>query len=250
MRRGFDLDHVGLAVRDVSGPMRALIGDWGAMLVSGGGAAGFRAVQIRLGDRHSGMTVELLEPANVERSDFLARFLDRHGDGPHHLTFKVPDLAAELERLKNLGFSPIGVDLSDSFWKEAFLLPREGHGTVVQIAESEFWNLESAWEPAVAGHPLGDGWWPAPPDRGRTRAVLERVVIGAPVVEETAGFFLEVLGGEVSGRGNGWVEIAWPGGGRIMVEAGTPPGIRRLELSGVQPGEWTVAGARFLSRGV
>ena len=35
------------------------------------------------------MTIELLEPWAVEQTDFLERFLARHGDGPHHLTFKV-----------------------------------------------------------------------------------------------------------------------------------------------------------------
>ena len=84
-------------------PRNVLVSELGGTLVSGGDAAGFRAMQIRLGDLVAGMTIELLEPWNLDRSDFLVRFLDRHGDGPHHLTFKVPDLAAELERLEQSG---------------------------------------------------------------------------------------------------------------------------------------------------
>ncbi len=164
--RRCDLDHVALAVRDAVPPRDRLISELGATLVSGGDAAGFRAMQIRLGDLTTGMTVELLEPWNLDRSDFLVRFLDRHGDGPHHLTFKVPDLAAELKRLEEIGLHPVGVDLSDANWREAFLHPRDSHGTVIQLAESEVWRFELAWDAARAGEPAGRRWWPEPPPRG------------------------------------------------------------------------------------
>ena len=36
-------------------------------------------------------------PGEPEDNPFLRRFLDRHGPGPHHLTFKVPDLASALD---------------------------------------------------------------------------------------------------------------------------------------------------------
>jgi hypothetical protein len=164
--RRCDLDHVALAVRDAVPPRDRLISELGATLVSGGDAAGFRAMQIRLGDLTTGMTVELLEPWNLDRSDFLVRFLDRHGDGPHHLTFKVPDLAAELKRLEEIGLHPVGVDLSDANWREAFLHPRDSHGTVIQLAESEVWRFELAWDAARAGEPAGRRWWPEPPPLG------------------------------------------------------------------------------------
>ncbi|MGZ5383490.1 MAG: VOC family protein [Acidimicrobiia bacterium] len=243
----FDLDHVALAVRDVTQAMNQLIGDLGGTLVSGGDAAGFRAMQIRIGDLAKGMTVELLEPWNLDRSDFLSRFLDRRGEGPHHLTFKVPDLAAELERLEGIGLRPVGVDLSNPMWREAFLHPRDSHGTVVQIAESEVWRFELAWESARAGNPAGTQWWPDPPVRGGVSAVLERVVMESGDVQLTAGFFIEVLGAEVTAHHVDLVELVWPGGGRITIEAGTNQGIRRLEVSGTREVDRVVAGTRFTS---
>ena len=246
--RRCDLDHVALAVRDAVPPRNVLVSELGGTLVSGGDAAGFRAMQIRLGDLVAGMTVELLEPWNLDRSDFLVRFLDRHGDGPHHLTFKVPDLAAELKRLEGIGLRPVGVDLSDENWREAFLHPRDSHGTVIQLAESEVWRFELAWDAARAGEPAGRRWWPDPPARGPVPAVLERVVMESSKVGLTAGFFIEVLGAEVAAHDAEAVELVWPGG-RITIEEGPVPGIRRLELSGTEPMDRIVAGTRILGVG-
>jgi hypothetical protein len=240
-----DLDHVALAVRDAVPPCNVLVSELGGTLVSGGDAAGFRAMQIRLGDLVSGMTVELLEPWNLDRSDFLVRFLDRHGDGPHHLTFKVPDLAAELKRLEGIGLLPVGVDLSDENWREAFLHPRDSHGTVIQLAESQVWRFELAWDAARAGEPAGRRWWPDPPGRGPVPAVLERVVMESSKVGLTAGFFIEVLGAEVAAHDAEAVELVWPGG-RITIEEGPVQGIRRLELNGAGDLDRVIAGTKFV----
>ena len=225
--------------------MGVLVAELGGTLVSGGDAAGFRAMQIRMGDLTAGMTVELLEPWNLERSDFLSRFLARKGEGPHHLTFKVPDLAAELERLERIGMRPVGVDLSNPMWREAFLHPRESHGTVIQIAESEVWRFELAWESARAGEPVGRRWWTTPPRRAADPVVLKRVVMESRTVQVTAGFFIEVLGAEVGDHDGDVVDLIWPGG-RIRIEEGPDQGVTRLEVSGAGPLDRIVAGTRIV----
>src|SRR5262249_19769599 len=90
------LDHVALPTRDAGAPLATLVGELGGTVLSGGLAVGYRPMQVHLGDARSGMKVELLEPWAVESNDFLDRFLTRHGDGPHHLTYKVDDLDATL----------------------------------------------------------------------------------------------------------------------------------------------------------
>ncbi len=227
--------------------MEVLITDLGGTLVSGGHGRGFRAMQVRMGDLQEGMTVELLEPWEPDTSDFLSRFLDRHGEGPHHLTFKVPDLAAELERLEGIGLDPIGVDLSNPLWREAFLHPRDSHGTVIQIAESEVWRFDLAWEAAQAGEPAGTPWWPAPPDQGPVHAVLDRVVLESGDVGRTAAFFVEALGAEVSGQDVDQADLVWPGG-RITIETGPGRGIVRLEVSGAGAFDHVVAGTRIVGK--
>ena len=61
-------------------------------MIFGGQSIGFRPMQVWVGTHDGdGMPVELLEPWAVDRNDFLARFVARHGAGPHHLTFKVAE---------------------------------------------------------------------------------------------------------------------------------------------------------------
>jgi methylmalonyl-CoA epimerase len=45
--------------------------------------------------------LELLEPAEPDSA--IARFLDKHGEGLHHLALRVPDLESAVERLLAAG---------------------------------------------------------------------------------------------------------------------------------------------------
>ncbi len=71
--------------------------------------------------------------------------------------------------------------------------------------------------------------------------MLERVVMVSDDVGLTAGFFVEVLGAEVAAHDADSAELLWPGG-RISLEAGPLPGIRRLEMSGAGAFDRVVAG--------
>jgi catechol 2,3-dioxygenase-like lactoylglutathione lyase family enzyme len=252
-----DLDHVALATRDVADALDALVGELGGLVIFGGNNVGFRAVQVRLGDRaDEGLNVELLEPWEVDAHDFLARFVDRHGDGPHHLTFKVDDLERVLAEVDAFGLRPTGVDLSSPNWKEAFLHPKDANGTVVQLAEahgmpSREEMLKEVRSSGPAGHPR---WWPDPPPRVDRSPRLRRVVMRTPALLDATDLFTGVLGGRRVGAGEGWTELAWPGGGRVAFEhrPGTDPGVDRVEVEVSGPGllgERLVAGTRFVVNG-
>lgn len=242
------LDHVALATRDARPALEQLVGDLGGQILSGGHALGFRPMQVFLGDTDGGMKVELLEPWEVEHNDFLDRFLARHGDGPHHLTFKVDDLEATIDRVRTLGYTPIGIELSDPIWREAFLGPKEAHGTVVQLAESSS-PLRSPLEEYRAARQHGPGgepvWWPEDLVRGATAARLRHVVLRTPTIDATTQFFTGVLDGTVAGGDDHGVSLTWPGGGCIRLEADrdAAPGVDRLEVVGPGPARTlTVAG--------
>jgi catechol 2,3-dioxygenase-like lactoylglutathione lyase family enzyme len=247
-----DLDHVALAARDIGDALDTLVGDLGGLVIFGGNNLGFRAMQVRLGDVGEGLNVELLEPWGVEDDDFLERFVARHGAGPHHLTFKVTDLREQLAELEAVGVPPVNVDLSNPNWKEAFLHPRDAHGTVVQLAESHGFPgraelLELVRERGPDGHPR---WWPEPPPRADRAPVLRRTVLRSPSVPDAAALYAGVLGGRQVDAGEGWVELGWPGGGRIAIEHRPgEPGVDRLEVdvAGDAPDrELTVAGTRVV----
>jgi len=255
-----DLDHVALATRDAGPAVRMLAGELGGLVLFGGQARGFRPMQVLLGDETAGMRVELLEPWDTAANDFLERFLARHGDGPHHLTFKVDSLGNTIERLRSAGYRPVNVDHSDPDWQEAFLLPREAHGTVVQLAQTvhqfatESGFLDHVRRHGADGHPK---WWTDPPPPGDRRGVLERVVMRTPSLDTAIAFFAGMLGGDVEQADDHHADLVWPGGSRIRIEVRTEvhtetqqPGIERLEglvFGGVgDPVEMEVAGARLV----
>lgn len=254
-----DLDHVAIAMRDVSDALKTLVGDLGGTILFGGSTVGFRTLQVFVGDGSRGMQLELLEPWEVESNDFLERFLVKHGDGPHHLTFKVADLASEIDRVRADGFELVGIDLESPWWKEAFFLPKQAHGTVVQLAQSawqvptrdmkEFVELRRIGGPRGPFEGADRRWWPEPPPRAENEAFMQRVVVTTPALEETSDFFGRILRGEVHESGAGWVELKWPGGSHIRVEErqnGTR-GIDRLECVHDGPlSERIVGGARFV----
>ena len=238
-----------LATRDAPAALRVLVGELGATVLSGGQFPGFRPVQVRLGDGSRGMTVELLEPWETAANDFLARFLDRHGDGPHHLTIKVDDFDAALDAVRATGRDPVGVNRSDPSWLEAFLVPREAFGTVVQIAaQPPDDGFGARFARARANGPeAGPAWWPSLPARVSGAVGLRQVVLRTDDLQAGRAFFGELLGGQRVADGPGFVELRWPGGGQLRLEAGDgPPGVTRLELDGVAP-ERVIAGTRFVS---
>src|SRR5438067_7239672 len=129
-----DLDHVAIAVERWADAWPCYAVDLGGRWKSGGQGPGFAPAQLAYGN---GMKVEVIAPNDVHRNDFLRRFLDRSGPGPHHFTFKVDDLRAALDVVDAAGHRPVNVDLRDPTWKEAFLHPKDAAvGVVIQLAES------------------------------------------------------------------------------------------------------------------
>ncbi len=89
------LDHVAVAVERWADAWPRYAVELGGAWSSGGFNVGFGPAQLRFAN---GARVEILQPWEPEENPFLRRFLDRHGPSPHHLTFKVPDLASAIDQ--------------------------------------------------------------------------------------------------------------------------------------------------------
>ena len=229
---GVVLDHVALAAERQADLWPRYAGDLAGRWLGGGWTEGFGSAQVAYAN---GMKVEALEPHRPERIDFLRRFLDQSGPGPHHLTFKVPDFDAALAGVRAAGYAPIGVDVSDPGWKEAFLHPKEATGVVVQIAWSG-----GDWE-----GPRREG---LPEPRTSTPATLVHVAHVVASLDEGTRLFEGLLGGARRDEADASVDLAWPGGGCIRLLRGGPeldgrPGrISHLTFACERPDE--LAGAR------
>jgi methylmalonyl-CoA/ethylmalonyl-CoA epimerase len=132
--RGAQLDHVAVAVHDAAQTAKLFRDVLGAEFLFFGDneAQGFRFAQFGF---PFGGRVELVTPI---AEGFVSRFLDKRGEGVHHITFKVTDLRSQVERMREAGVDPIMVNLEDPHWREAFIHPKNAHGVLIQIAESQF----------------------------------------------------------------------------------------------------------------
>jgi methylmalonyl-CoA/ethylmalonyl-CoA epimerase len=207
-----DLDHIALAAEHAWDNFNRYRGDLGGAWIAGTPAPGFYWGQVRFAN---GMIVEMLEPANVELDDFLVRFLARSGAGPHHLTFKVPDIVAAIEAATAAGYPPVRSDLSEENWKEAFLHPKTCHGIVVQIAQTPF--ADSSYE-----FPTPERASVLPPPRVAQPASFDRAVHLVASLDGALGLFRDLLGGRVEADdrdagGSRTADLAWPGPGRIRL---------------------------------
>lgn len=128
-----EFDHTAHAVHSIAEAARLYRDILGGVSVWGRAvdAEGFRFEQFRY---PNGSKIELLEP--IDPDGFVARFLEERGEGLHHLTFKVVRLEELVEKVKARGYRVVGERYDNPDWKEAFISPRNAHGTIVQLAES------------------------------------------------------------------------------------------------------------------
>jgi methylmalonyl-CoA/ethylmalonyl-CoA epimerase len=77
--------------------------------------------------------IELLQSTDPE--GVIARFIEKKGEGIHHIAFAVNDIHAEIKRLKEAGFQFISEEPkagADNKWV-CFLHPKSTNGVLVEI---------------------------------------------------------------------------------------------------------------------
>jgi methylmalonyl-CoA/ethylmalonyl-CoA epimerase len=79
--------------------------------------------------------IELLEPTSPDST--IAKFIEKRGEGVHHLSFEVDDIDAELARLKREGFQLIDEKprIGADGYRIAFVHPKSTNGVLVEISE-------------------------------------------------------------------------------------------------------------------
>src|SRR5262249_62379231 len=98
------LDHVGIAVRSLAERVPLYRDILGVTLAREEEVPTERVRVAFLGDGET--HVELLEPLGGEGP--IAQFLEKRGEGVHHLCFEVDDIEAALARLRAAGMSLVG----------------------------------------------------------------------------------------------------------------------------------------------
>jgi methylmalonyl-CoA/ethylmalonyl-CoA epimerase len=139
------LDHLGVAVRDLGERLSLYREGLGLDI---GGVEEVQSEGVRVALIPAGRTrIELLQP--LSGASTVARFLERRGEGVHHICFEVEDLEATLARLKEGGVATAGAvgRPGAEGTRIAFLHPRGTGGILIELRE----------RPAPARAAVGDG---------------------------------------------------------------------------------------------
>jgi len=127
------IDHVGVAVKDIDEALKFFQEVFGAPAAEIHSLLdqGVRATLIEVGQTR----LELLEPLSDDSP--VGRFIERRGEGLHHLALNVSSLAGNLKKLEEHG-----VGLVDREPREglsgmiAFLHPRSTFGILTELVEN------------------------------------------------------------------------------------------------------------------
>ena len=128
------LNHVCIAVNDINETLafyRTVFGTVEAEVVEIEDQA-VRAALVRVG----GSQLEFIQPTDPNGG--VARFIERRGEGVHHIAFEVEDLQARLDALVESG-----VQVIDSAPREglsgmiAFVHPRSTRGVLIELVDQD-----------------------------------------------------------------------------------------------------------------
>ncbi len=128
------IDHVGLIVKDANETARLFSEALGFQTVNKPPyedlQGGFKSIFIVLGE----IKIELLTPTSTDNS--LARFLNKRGEGLHHISLEVDNLNHELDSLKAknvrlISEKPEAVEND----KVGFIHPSALQGVLVELVE-------------------------------------------------------------------------------------------------------------------
>lgn len=80
--------------------------------------------------------VELLGATDPD--SVIAKYLAREGEGMHHMAFEVEDIEAQMERLREKGFTVLSDKPSRGADNKlvAFVHPKDSHGVLVELCQS------------------------------------------------------------------------------------------------------------------
>lgn len=125
------LDHIGIAVRSLASAK--IYEDLGLAIehVETVETQHVKTAFLPVGDSN----LELLEPTSPDSP--IAKFIEKRGEGIHHICLRVENIEAHLERLKAAGYRLINEAPVPGAHgcRVAFLHPSAGNGVLIELSE-------------------------------------------------------------------------------------------------------------------
>lgn len=127
------IDHVGIAVRSIDRALAIYRDALGCQPLHRGIVA-HELVEIAVlaaGESR----IELVQPTGGDST--IARFLDRHGEGMHHIALQVDDLDRTMSALRAAGRKLVGdgTKVGAEGYRYVFVHPRDASGVLLELVE-------------------------------------------------------------------------------------------------------------------
>lgn len=128
------LEHIGIAVRnlDQANELFARLLGRKHYKIEEVPSEGVRTSFFQLGD----IKIELLEATTVDSP--IARFIEKRGEGVHHLAFEVTDIQKRMDECENNNFKLLSAEPRPGADNKmiCFLHPKTTQGVLVELCES------------------------------------------------------------------------------------------------------------------
>lgn len=127
------LDHIGIAVKSLDTARIYEVLGLAVQHVETVETQRVKTAFLSVGDSN----LELLEPTSPDSP--IAKFIEKRGEGIHHLCFRVDNIEEQLERLKAAGYRLVNEAPVPGAHgcRVAFLHPSAGNGVLIELSESD-----------------------------------------------------------------------------------------------------------------
>lgn len=127
------IEHIGIAVKNLDDSNELFSKLFGKphYKIEEVASEGVNTSFFKVGDNK----IELLEATT--KTSPIAKFIEKKGEGIHHIAFDVDDIRAEIKRLKNEGFKMINETpkLGADNKLVAFLHPKSSNGVLIELCQ-------------------------------------------------------------------------------------------------------------------
>jgi methylmalonyl-CoA/ethylmalonyl-CoA epimerase len=128
------LEHIGIAVKDLESSQELFQHLLGQQVykIEEVASEWVKTAFIQAGESK----IELLEATDPQSA--IAKFIEKKGEGIHHIAFEVTDIRAEMERLTAAGFQLLNAEPkkgADNKWV-CFVHPKTTNGVLVELCQT------------------------------------------------------------------------------------------------------------------
>jgi len=129
------VEHIGIAVKDLNNANALFekLFNQSHYKVEEVESEGVSTSFFKVGDTK----IELLQALQADSP--IAKFIEKRGEGIHHIAFEVDDIQSEMERLQAEGFELIHTEAKDGAdnKKICFLHPKSTNGVLIELCQEK-----------------------------------------------------------------------------------------------------------------